>query len=131
MCVVDHTCNPSTLEVEEGWLEIEEVPIEVTATHKSREAKGGFLLIYTCYSCVIVGKKKKKPNRNTLTEEIILVCSFREITAPTPPHPHPIIGPTLLGRASWLQGYVVNKEAAHLMKGGNQRRNTVRSQSRR
>ena len=55
MCVVAHTCNPSAGEVEEGWSEIQEVSIEVTATHKSREANRSFFT-YSRYSCVTVKK---------------------------------------------------------------------------
>lgn len=67
--------------------------------------------------------KKQMPDRNTFTEEeAIPVCSFRAIT--------PVVtGPTLLDRASWLQEYMV-KKLLHLMKGGNQRINTARGQSR-
>lgn len=68
MCVVDHTCNPSTLEVEEGWLEIEDIPVEVTATHKSREAKGRFLLILVTLVWLWGGggePKKKHLNRRS------------------------------------------------------------------
>lgn len=48
MCVVAHTCNPSAWEVEEGWSEIQKVSIEVTATHKSREANHRVFCVCDC-----------------------------------------------------------------------------------
>lgn len=93
MCAEAHTCNPSAWEVDEGWSEIQRVSREVTATHKSREANRSFFYLFSLLLCDC---EKKIPDRNTFTEEeIILVWSFRAITTV-------VTGPTLLDRASWL-----------------------------